>query len=66
MLDYFTIVMLGAALTLLTFYHTKIAEKIDTAEQTAQDYAIVVQDPDPDATNAEEWRAFFSHFGHVT
>ncbi len=39
---------------------------IDVAEQTAQDYSVVVKDPNPDATDPEEWRAFFeSHFGPV-
>ncbi len=37
------------------------------AEQTAQDYSIVVKDPNPDATDPEEWRTFFeAHFGPVT
>jgi hypothetical protein len=66
LLDYFTIVVLFAILVALTFYQSKVAEKIDVSEQTAQDYAIIVQDPDKDATDPEKWRAFFSKFGHVT
>ena len=34
--------------------------------QTPQDYSIVVNDPDDDATNPDEWQQFFSQFGHVT
>ena len=35
------------------------AEALDESTQTAQDYSIVVQDPDPHATDCDKWRAFF-------
>jgi hypothetical protein len=66
LLDYFTVVVLFAILVALSFYQSKVAEKIDVSEQTAQDYSVIVQDPDKCATDPEEWRAFFSKFGHVT
>jgi hypothetical protein len=31
-----------------------------------QDYSVIVDDPDPDAGDPEEWRDFFGQFGHVT
>jgi hypothetical protein len=34
--------------------------------QTAQDYAIVVDDPEEDDMDPDEWRDFFQQFGHVT
>ena len=34
-------------------------------KQTAQDYSVVVEDPDPDASDPDEWREFFSQFGEV-
>ena len=46
--------------------HEKIAEKADVEEQTAQDYSIMVNDPDPDATDPDEWKEFFSQWGHVS
>ncbi|KAL7538232.1 hypothetical protein ACHAXR_008380 [Thalassiosira sp. AJA248-18] len=44
--------------------------KFDEDEQTAQDYSVVIRNPPPDATDPEEWKAFFdNNFGpnvHVT
>jgi len=44
--------------------------EFDEDEQTAQDYSIVIKNPPPDATDPEEWKAFFDKkFGggvHVT
>ena len=42
-----------------------IIEELDEAIQTAQDYSIVVNDPNPDADNPDEWYEFFSRFGKV-
>jgi hypothetical protein len=46
-------------------YVTKQIEVIDEGAQTAQDYSIIVQDPDADAHNPDEWEQFFSQFGEV-
>lgn len=40
-------------------------EKLDTAVQTATDYSLVVEDPDHDADDPEEWNNFFSQWGEV-
>jgi len=40
-------------------------EKIDLAQQTPQDYSLVVNDPDPDADNPDEWKEFFKKYGTV-
>ncbi|KAG5187159.1 hypothetical protein JKP88DRAFT_288252 [Tribonema minus] len=66
LLDYFTIMMLFGALSLLGLHQEAEAERMDVSEQTAQDYSIIVQDPDKDATDPAEWREFFSKFGHVS
>ncbi|CAM9544582.1 unnamed protein product [Ectocarpus sp. 12 AP-2014] len=43
------------------------AKKLDLAEQTAEDYSILVEDPNPRDTRPGTWRKFFqSRFGHVT
>ncbi|GMH93040.1 hypothetical protein TrVE_jg7780 [Triparma verrucosa] len=46
--------------------HDKIVVEADEAEQTAQDYSIMVNDPDANATDPDEWQKFFSQFGHVS
>ena len=55
---------------LFNFYmglsHTIITTEADEAEQTAQDYALMVNDPDPDATDPDEWQTFFNQWGHVS
>jgi len=43
----------------------KQVEEIDLAEQTPQDYSVIVQDPDEDADDPDEWEQFFSQFGEV-
>ena len=43
----------------------EVEDALDEAVQTAQDYSVVVTDPDPDATDPEEWRLFFERFGRV-
>lgn len=44
---------------------TEISDRLDEAIQTASDYSIVVNDPDPSADNPDEWYEFFSRFGKV-
>jgi hypothetical protein len=39
--------------------------RMDESSQTAQDYSVVVKDPDPDARDPDEWFTFFSQFGEV-
>ena len=35
-------------------------DRADAHTHTAADFTLVVNDPDPDAYDAEEWRAFFA------
>ena len=39
--------------------------KLDESQQTAQDYSVVVEDPDEDAVDPNEWYSYFSQFGEV-
>jgi hypothetical protein len=68
-LAYYDAAMLGflvVGLFLLAKLQNAIVEEADEAEQTAQDYSIIVNDPDADATDPDEWQQFFQQFGHVT
>ncbi len=46
-------------------FEGRMVEKLDEAVQSPQDYSVVVGNPPADATNADEWFAFFSKFGNV-
>ena len=37
----------------------KAITNLDEQHQTAQDYSVVVHDPDPDASDPKEWRDYF-------
>ncbi|GMH48808.1 hypothetical protein TL16_g00380 [Triparma laevis f. inornata] len=68
-LAYYDASMLGflvVGLFLLARLQNAIVEEADEAEQTAQDYSIIVNDPDADAVDPDEWQQFFQQFGHVT
>jgi hypothetical protein len=58
--------ILLAYLALVTMSQQHIADKVDLREQTASDYSIVVQDPAPNSLDPDEWRTYFSKFGHVS
>ena len=51
------VILLG--LFVLNLYLMKMEAIFDGDEQTAQKYTIKVENPPPDATDPEEWRAFF-------
>lgn len=53
------------AIVLSKFIENAVAEELDEALQTAQDYSVVVNDPNRDADNPDEWFEFFSRFGKV-
>jgi hypothetical protein len=38
---------------------------LDESLQTAQDYSVVVEDPNEDAVDPNEWYSYFSQFGEV-
>jgi hypothetical protein len=65
-MDIVSVGILLTYLALVTMSQQHIADNIDLRDQTASDYSIVVQDPDPTADDPEEWRRYFSPFGHVT
>jgi hypothetical protein len=65
---YFDLAMIGVILSttyLMWRWSEQEAERVDLSVQTAQDYSVIVQDPDADAKDPEEWRQFFSQFGDV-
>jgi hypothetical protein len=64
--DFTMVIVLFVFLAFLGFTQDAMAERMDVSEQTAQDYSIIVEDPDEDATDPDEWREFFSTYGHVT
>jgi hypothetical protein len=53
------------AIVLSKFLESAMIEELDEAVQTAQDYSVAVNDPNPDADNPDEWYEFFSRFGKV-
>jgi hypothetical protein len=52
-------------LVAIRFMLDREMENMDEKSQTAQDYSVVVKDPDHDARDPDEWHAFFSQFGEV-
>ncbi|CAM9582707.1 unnamed protein product [Chrysoparadoxa australica] len=65
-LDFASIIFMFLILLWLKRHQNSMAKLLDEKDQTAQDYSVVVKDPDPDATDPDEWRSFFGRFGHVT
>ena len=61
-----TLFFLIIAFIFLNMYSSKMEEQFDEDEQTAQDYSMHVKNPPDDAYDPEEWKTFFSQFGHVT
>jgi Ca2+-binding EF-hand superfamily protein len=51
--------------TIFSHWQDAKREKMDIAVQTAQDYSICIHDPDHDALDPDEWRAFFGQWGDV-
>jgi len=47
-------------------YAERFVEKlIDKTVQSIDDYSIIINDPDPSATNPDEWHKFFSQYGDI-
>jgi hypothetical protein len=65
-LDLSMSIFLFVGLGMLAYLQNKVSADLDESVQTAQDYAIVVDDPGPDDMNPDEWQEFFQQFGHVT
>eukprot|EP00547_Thalassionema_nitzschioides_P018175 CAMPEP_0194240440 /NCGR_PEP_ID=MMETSP0158-20130606/6609_1 /TAXON_ID=33649 /ORGANISM="Thalassionema nitzschioides, Strain L26-B" /LENGTH=936 /DNA_ID=CAMNT_0038975135 /DNA_START=42 /DNA_END=2852 /DNA_ORIENTATION=+ len=65
--NWISIVFTSVALYIICFIIIKRREvQYDEAQQTSTDYSIAVENPPKDAHDAEQWRKFFSQFGHVT
>jgi hypothetical protein len=47
------------------FVTSREAALVDESIQTAQDYSLLVEDPDKDATDPHEWANYFKKFGEV-
>jgi hypothetical protein len=65
-LDMFTCACLFLFLFIITYVQLRLAEDMDVAEQTAQDYSILVDDPEGEDDDPEEWRHFFGQYGKVS
>jgi len=63
--DFAMIVWVCGVLGFLAYYQNKEAEELDEAEQTAQDYSVIVEDPNPEVINPDEWKKFFEQHGAV-
>ena len=59
LVNYGTLLFFLLGIVVVNAYQRYREIKYDEDEQTAQDYSIVITNPPPDATNPEEWRAFF-------
>jgi hypothetical protein len=55
-MDLTMMVFVSAVLAALAVKQNREAEEIDLMEQTAQDYSVVVQDPNPDCLDPDEWK----------
>jgi hypothetical protein len=62
------LVALVICTVMMAYFWKRLAvatEEIDEAVQSAQDYSVVVDDPDIDANDPDEWYRYFSQFGEV-
>lgn len=65
MLDLIMCMVFVVGVFAIAFIEDYCIEELDESVQTAQDYAIVVQDPPADAVDPQEWAEFFGRFGQV-
>jgi hypothetical protein len=59
LVSYGTLICVLLGVVAVNAYQKYREIKYDEDEQTAQDYSVIITNPPPDATNAEEWREFF-------
>ncbi len=52
-------VFVSGALIILGRIQDKEAEALDEAEQTAQDYSVIIEDPDPKKLDPKEWKVTY-------
>jgi hypothetical protein len=62
------LIFILAAIMVFSEYMKRAEVKFDEDEQTAQDYSVVIINPPGDATDPEEWAAYFARAfdAHVT
>jgi len=64
--DFCMMIFVSCTLLYLGYQQNKEAEELDEAEQTAQDYSVIIEDPNPECVDPDEWKAFFEErFGPV-
>jgi hypothetical protein len=63
--DLIMCLILTALLFLSKYLESLMKKELDEIIQTAQDYSIYVDDPDPDSNNPDEWFEYFSKYGTV-
>ena len=62
--DFVIVLLIIGVLLILGWRQNREAEALDLAEQTAQDYSVLISDPNPECLDPDEWKDFFeSHFG---
>ena len=64
-LDLAMSVFLAVMIICSVFVENKVSNQLDESIQSTQDYSLVVNDPDRDATDPDEWHDFFKQFGDV-
>jgi hypothetical protein len=64
--DFIMMLFVSCTLLYLGYQQNKEAEELDLQEQTAQDYSVIIEDPNPECIDPDEWKEFFeSRFGPV-
>jgi hypothetical protein len=59
LVNWASLILVIIGIAVLNIYLKQMEVAYDEDEQTAQDYSVVITNPPPDATDPEEWRAFF-------
>jgi hypothetical protein len=66
MVNYASLVVCIIFMGLIFIYQRKREEIFDVDKLSATDYSVLVKNPPKDATDPDDWHAFFSQFGRVT
>ena len=54
--DFAMMIFISGVLSILSDQQSRQAVEIDLSEQTAQDYSIIIEDPNPDILDPDEWK----------
>ena len=63
--DLIMCLVLCAALFLFKYVEDRMEAKLDESVQTAQDYSVMVDDPNGAITDPDDWKQWFSRYGQV-